>query len=331
MTLVLLSFTDRGEALAAQLAQKLGGTAFRSGAPLGLRAWTEKWFPQAEGLIYVGAVGIAVRAVAPYVRHKAADPAVVVVDELGRYAVPILSGHLGGANELARRAAKAVGAQAVITTATDLNGCFAVDEWARHQGWTVAEPERIRLVSARLLAGESVAVTSDFPIAGDCPPGVCLEPEGQVRVTLRQDGSQALHLVPRLATLGVGCKRDTPQQTIEAVFQNFLEDCGLYFQGVAQVCSISLKAEEPGLLAFCRAHGWPFRTFTPQELEAVPGCFTPSAFVKQVTGVDNVCERAAAAGSGGKILVPKYAKEGVTFALAVKETEFNWNWRSEDG
>ncbi|MCC8121075.1 MAG: cobalamin biosynthesis protein, partial [Oscillospiraceae bacterium] len=121
------------------------------------------------------------------------------------------------------------------------------------------------------------------------------------------------------------------QQTIERAFQDFHEEQGLFPQGVAQVCSVSLKAREPGLLAFCQAHGWPFRTFTPQELEAVPGRFTPSAFVRQVTGVDNVCERAAAAGSAGEILIPKYAKEGVTFALAVKQTQFNWNWRSEYG
>lgn len=331
MKLVLLAFTQRGEALAQRLAQGLGGAAFRSGEPLDLRSWTAEWFPKADALIYVGAAGIAVRAVAPYVKSKAADPAVVVVDELGRYAIPILSGHLGGANDLARQVAAEIGALPIVTTATDLNGCFAVDEWAKRQGWALIEPERIRHISSRLLAGDAVTVTSDFPITGPCPQGVRLGEGGQVRVGLWREPSQALHLVPRVAALGVGCKRDTPQETIEAVFQDFLQEHPLYPQGVAQVCSISLKEKEPGLLAFCQSHGWPFRVFSPEELEQIQGEFTPSPFVRQVTGVDNVCERAAAAGSGGDLLIRKYAKNGVTLALAAAEHTFTWKWRIDNG
>lgn len=101
----------------------------------------------------MGAVGIAVRAIAPHCKSKATDPAVVVLDECGRFAVPLLSGHLGGANALARALAEACGAIPVITTATDANGVFAVDEWAKAQGCAVLEPERIKLVSGALLAG----------------------------------------------------------------------------------------------------------------------------------------------------------------------------------
>ena len=94
---------------------------------------TAAQFAQSDALVFVGAVGIAVRAIAPHCRSKATDPAVVVLDECGRFAIPLLSGHLGGANDLARRLAKACGAVPVITTATDANGVFAVDEWAKHQ------------------------------------------------------------------------------------------------------------------------------------------------------------------------------------------------------
>ena len=129
----LLAFTDNGQHLAEFLARQLGGCASRCGHPLTLAQWTEKNFPRAEALVFVGAAGIAVRAIAPYVKSKAQDPAVVVVDEGARWAVPILSGHLGGANDLARRIAGICGAQAVITTATDVNGVFAVDEWSKRQ------------------------------------------------------------------------------------------------------------------------------------------------------------------------------------------------------
>ena len=112
------------------------------------------------------------RAIAPHCKSKTTDPAVVVVDECGRFAVPILSGHLGGANDLARAIAAVCGAVPVITTATDAHGIFAVDEWAKHQNCMVLEPERIKLVSGKLLAEQPVYYRADFPVTGTVPAGL---------------------------------------------------------------------------------------------------------------------------------------------------------------
>ena len=144
MSCAYLAFTARGEALARRLAEALPGSVSRCGGEVTLKGWTAEHFAQNEALIFVGAVGIAVRAIAPHCRSKAADPAVVAVDEGGNFAVPLLSGHLGGANALARALAKACGAVPVITTATDVNGLFAVDLWAKAQNCAVLEPERIK-------------------------------------------------------------------------------------------------------------------------------------------------------------------------------------------
>ena len=153
MTRAYLAFTEKGLALAQKLAGALPGTVARCGhGGPGLADWAAEQFAHADALIFVGAVGIAVRAIAPHCRNKAVDPAVVVLDECGRFAVPILSGHLGGANDLARALAAVCSAVPVITTATDANGVFAVDAWARHQNCAVLEPERIKRVSSRLLA-----------------------------------------------------------------------------------------------------------------------------------------------------------------------------------
>ena len=142
MTRAYLAFTEKGLALAQKLAGALPGTVDRCGhGGPGLADWAAEQFAHADALIFVGAVGIAVRAIAPHCQSKAQDPAVVVLDECGRFAVPILSGHLGGANDLARALAAVCGAVPVITTATDANGVFAVDEWAKHQNCTVLEPE----------------------------------------------------------------------------------------------------------------------------------------------------------------------------------------------
>ena len=177
----LISFTNQGQALAETLAHALDGQAVRCNREQSLDGWTREHFQAGNALIFVGAAGIAVRAIAPYVKSKAADPAVVVVDEAGRFAVPILSGHLGGANELARKIAALCGAVPAITTATDLNGVFAVDQWAKRQNCAVLNPERIKTVSGTLLAGGSVELCSPWPVVGEPPEGRLPAPDAQNR------------------------------------------------------------------------------------------------------------------------------------------------------
>lgn len=332
MSCAYLAFTERGLALAQQLAAACPGPVARCGAGgPGLDEWTAAQFAASDALIYIGAVGIAVRAIAPHCCSKAADPAVVVLDECGRFAVPLLSGHLGGANALARRLAAVCGAVPVITTATDLHGLFAVDEWAKRQSCVVAEPERIKQVSGALLAGKCVHFTTDWPIQGTPPAGVLTAAGGSAdfALTLTPAG-QALHIVPRIAVLGIGCRRGTTAEHLEAAFAAFCSESGLTPQGVAAAASIDLKRDEPGLAAFCRDHGWSMDFYTAAQLRAVPGSFTASGFVTSVTGVDNVCERAAVLASGGKLLLPKWARDGVTFAAALRPFAPDWRWRDDE-
>lgn len=330
MTRAYLAFTEKGLALAQKLASALPGTVARCGhGGPGLADWTAEQFAHADALIFVGAVGIAVRAIAPHCRSKAVDPAVVVLDECGHFAVPILSGHLGGANDLARALAAVCGAVPVITTATDANGVFAVDAWARHQNCAVLEPERIKRVSSRLLAGGPVRYRSEFPIAGQAPARVV--PAGEAEradfaLTLFPAGD-ALHLIPKIGVLGIGCRRGASAAQLEAAFAQFCAAHGLAAVCITAAASIDLKAHEPGLLEFCRAHGWPVQFYSAAQLQNAPGQFTPSAFVRSVTGVDNVCERAAVLAAGGTIILPKQAGNGVTFALALRPFAPDWRWQ----
>ena len=331
MKLAYLSFTEKGRQLAGRLAAALGGTAQRCGASCSLEAWTAAHFSQSDGLVYVGAAGIAVRAIAPHLKSKTTDPAVVVVDECARYAIPILSGHLGGANDLARAIGRVCGALPVLTTATDVNGVFAVDEWAKRQNCLVLNPERIKTVSAKLLAGGTVTVQSSWPIAGQPPWNVCqTEDRGaDVLLDIHPGTGEKLHLVPRIAVLGVGCKKNVSFQTLETALAAFLDRTGVCEQAISAVASIDLKKNEPGLLAFCAAHGWPLKTYPAEQLREVEGQFTPSAFVKGVTGVDNVCERSAVLASGGTLCQGKTARDGITMALALAPYQPNWRWQDE--
>ena len=333
MKLAMAAFTARGAALGRQLAAALTAEGeectlsvpARLAAALDLPAmdsladWTARAFARADGLVFVGACGIAVRAIAPHVKDKFTDPAVVAVDEAGRWAVPLLSGHVGGANDLARRIAALTGGQAAVSTATDVNGLFAVDVWAKGNGLAITDRTLAKEVSAALLDWTPVGFASDF--GHPCPEGLTDGPaELGAWVTDRTEAgpfSRTLRLAPQSLILGIGCRRGTEQAAIEALASAAL--AGYEPLAVAAAATIDLKKDEPGLLAFCAAHQLPLRTFPAEVLAAAEGDFTPSDFVKSVTGVDNVCERAAVC-AGGWIIVPKQAKNGVTVAVARKET-----------
>lgn len=170
-------------------------------------------------------------------------------------------------------------------------------------------------ISAALLEGKPVGFVSDF--GHPCPAGLTRGPaELGVWVTYRRgEGpfSRTLRLAPRGLILGIGCRKGTPEETIREAVEEALS--GYEPQAVVQAATIDLKKEEPGLLAFCAAHNLPLAIFSAEELAQAEGRFTPSAFVAHITGVDNVCERAAVC-AGGTILMPKRAKNGVTTAVA---------------
>ena len=325
-----LAFTDRGAKLAGELCAALGGTVTdaREQEAFSLRAWTEERFDRCEALVFVGAAGIAVRAVAPFLKCKASDPAVVSLAEKGNFVVPLVSGHLGGANDLARRIASLCGGTAVLSTATDVSGVFAVDSWARRQGLRLLQPERIKAVSSRLLSGESVGVYSAFPIRGAPPEGLRLCPveDADVLVDIGTHESGALTLLPPCLTLGLGCRRGITEEELEAAFHAFLDGSGVRPEAIGAVASIDRKADEEGLLRFCQTHGWEPRFFAAAELRGAEGMFQGSAFVERTVGVDNVCERSAVLCSGGSLFRPKWARNGVTLALACREPELDWSW-----
>ena len=324
MSIFAIAFTDKGmelgERLKAAAQQELELTRCDEG---GVMEWTSQHFLSGNSLIFIGAAGIAVRAISPFLRRKSVDPAVVVMDELGKFAIPILSGHIGGANALAVALADFTGGTPVITTATDTENVFAVDTWASSIGLRIANPEKIKYISSKLLAGGTVRFSSIFPIGGAAPEGLVQVDdmrEGDFVISyLSGTPEDALHLVPPVLTLGVGCKKGTSCAELEAAFQAFMRSCGCHELAVRELCSIDLKANEPGLREFCKIHELPARFFSVDELRDVPGEFSVSHFVAEITGIDNVCERSAVLGSDGTLLVRKTIYDGITMALAIKE------------
>lgn len=291
--------------------------------PLGKGPFYGDLFVQNDALIFVGSCGIAVRQIAPYVRDKKTDPAVLCIDELGRFVIPILSGHIGGANPLAQRLAEGLGAAAVITTATDINGKFSVDAWAAGNGYAISSMALAKAVSAQILE-KPVPLKSEFPISTELPFGVVAADSGELGILLswrtEEPFRQTLRLIPKVLHLGIGCRRDTPKAAIEAAVDQVLQQHAIDPRAIGCAASIDLKAQEQGLLDFCRERALPVAFYTAQELNAVPGTFSRSQFVSSITGVDNVCERAAMVGAE-KLIVRKTACSGVTVAVAAEHRE----------
>lgn len=334
MSLRLIAFTARGAALARRLADALEGDAqvFGMGAASAaagvspvedLRAWARESWGLADGLVFVGATGIAVRTIAPWLRGKALDPAVVVMDEAGRFAISLISGHLGGANELARRLAALTGATAVITTATDVNARFAVDVFARDNNLHITSMELAKEISAAVLAGERVGLFTKLPIDGKLPDELTLEVRQRlhIEIAVRRSLPDSLLLAPRCVVVGIGCKRGASATIIEAAVNETLAHFEIPREALCGLASIDVKRDEEGLLAFAEEAGLPIGFCDAASLNAVPGEFSGSGFVKKTVGVDCVCERAAVLGAGGgELIVRKQTFAGVTVALAERET-----------
>lgn len=295
-----------------------------------VREWTGKRFSDSGVLIFIGAVGIAVRSMAPWVKDKWTDPAVIAVDEAGTYVIPLLSGHGGGANELAVEASKILKGIPVITTATDINGRFAVDVFAVKNGLSIMDKTLAKEISAAVLEGSQVGMFSHYPIEGRMPGELVSEEkrDNNIWITRRRSESPGLKLVPKVIHIGVGCRRDADAGKIRTVVLKTLKDWDCLPESVAAVASIDRKRDEEGILKLAEYFHVPFHTFSARELSEVMGRFEESSFVAEVTGVGNVCERAAfLSAKGGQIICPKQIDSGVTVALA----EENWKGTFEYG
>jgi len=302
-----------------------------------LTEWTGEQMKKRRSLLFIGACGIAVRAIAPFLTDKLNDVPVLVMDEQGRFVIPVLAGHVGGANELAVSLAERMGSTPVITTATDLNHCFAVDLFARRNALHIVNKDGIAKVSSRILAGEEVTMAveeghfreEEAGIPGEkrlleeinVPEGIRLvstESLADVLVAPASYGQgRLLTLRPKEYVIGIGCKRGKAAEQIDHFVNRALKESGISMEQVAAFASIDRKKDEEGILWMSSHYGIPFVTYSAEELQQVEGTFHASEFVKSQVGVDNVCERAALRFSGpdGILITGKQAEDGITAAI----------------
>ena len=375
----IAAFTEPGRALGRDLAGQLEDSWQIIWYESNLKDWCRARFADASAILFISACGIAVRTIAPFLQSKTKDPAVLVMDEQAHHVISLVSGHIGGANELAEEIGARTGAVPVITTASDVRGKIAVDVFAKKNALGIASMKDAKKIEAAILRGEPVGVYCEGAVEGRCPSELVMlekkestdikrdtvstkacdtvksdiavpenckgnetkpignmiwisertvpSPEGHEWPQQVAKDAQVLHLIPRNVVLGVGCRRGKEKEAIREAVTRVIAESGISREALAGAASIDLKKEEAGILGLCSEWNLPYTVFTAEELQRVKGDFTPSSFVAKTTGVDNVCERSALAlaGAGSHLIHKKYAENGVTAALAVKE----WRIRFE--
>lgn len=336
----IISFTTAGHVRNQKLAEKLEqegwkSRGYRKGKSPGGHTLEEiedmgRWLDEGWGTdayLFIGAAGIAVRSIAPFVKDKFSDSPVIVMDEKGTFVIPLLSSHVGGAGEIAALIASMEGAIPVVTTATDLNEKFAVDVFAVRNGMTVTDKVMAKEISSWILRGKQAGFYSDFSLEGELPEELCFWDSLKVSksempgiAVLEKEPLKRcrgiLYLFPKILCVGIGCRRGVGKEKIEREIRRIIENGGWKMEQIAVVASIDLKADEKGILEFVRKYKIPFQTYTASELNEVEGVSSSSEFVKKVTGTDNVCERAALlAGKSGDLVHKKEVSGDLTIAI----------------
>ncbi|MBR1592086.1 MAG: cobalt-precorrin 5A hydrolase [Ruminococcus sp.] len=278
-------------------------------------------FSNYDAIIFVCACGISVRAIAPHISSKITDPAVVVIDEGGKFVISLISGHLGGANALTSLISAHIGAIPVITTATDTGGKFSPDSFAKANDLIITDMEKAKKIAAAVLNGEKIGFSCDYPFRNP-PPEITENICGTgIYIGTNPDFKPfplTLRLIPRNISLGIGCRRNTPFSAIYSLFLKIMRENLILPERVCAVSSVNLKENESGILEFCRKIDVKPTFYTAERLAEVSGQFSGSEFVKKITGIDNICERSAVCG-GGRLIIGKCAANGVTLAAAERE------------
>jgi len=348
MRIAIIAITRNGARLGARLREGLGtadlyllqkyrGEGGKGAIPFhcGLGELVRQQWREYQGFVFIMAAGIVVRVVAPLLEAKDRDPAVAVMDDAGRFAISLLSGHLGGGNELACQCAFITGAREVITTATDASHLPSFDMLAKDEGWVIDDLSRVKSLNSLLLDGEEIAVVdpsgrvrSYFHGRGRLTffPNFVAALESSARgflfVTNRRLPRQAqaeslLILRPRNLLLGIGCNSGTTAEEIEEVVSSHLKRLFLSIKSVKGIATAAAKREEKGLLDFGEKWGLPLSFYESDELNGVDSPSPPSPHALGAIGAIGVAEPAAIlAAAGGPLLLRKIKSGNVTLAVA---------------
>ncbi|MCC3145477.1 cobalt-precorrin 5A hydrolase [Halanaerobium sp. Z-7514] len=312
-----------------------------------LKDLTAELFNSYDGLIFVMALGIVVRMIAPHLQSKKSDPAVITIDETGNNVISTLSGHLGGANKLTLDIAKRLGANPVITTATDCRNLEAVDLLAKRIGCEIEPFSRLKYANAALVNGEKLNIFTDYEIKIETNEQINIYPlklrekkgcrndknilnnsfkEADFNVVISNKNldlkAVELQLIPRVIVIGIGCRKNMPEARIAKAIDNLLEELKLHKKSIKKIATIDLKKDEKGILDYAEKNELEIEIVSRTKIKEIETDLNikKSEFVKKITGVAAAAAPAAIVSSGkGKLIMDKRKFSGITLAVFEEE------------
>ncbi|MCY6372168.1 cobalt-precorrin 5A hydrolase [Clostridium ganghwense] len=328
MKIGVISVTNQGDLIANKLWDFLDIKLFSKNniEDFAIKKITEELMESYEALIFIASTGIAVRSIAPFLKGKAVDPAVLVIDSSAKFVISLASGHLGGANELTLKIANILGAQPVITTATDNLGVTAPDIVAKENNLVIDDLKKAKYIAAKLVEGKKVAFIDDKGVIA-IPKGYTdriEEAKGIVYVTNKLQGYevklniQDLKLIRRNIILGIGCRRDFDTEKMQKTVREVLEENNIDIRSVSVIATAEVKKDEKAIIELAKTLNSELKIFTLEQIENIEDKYQGSDFVKKSIGVRAVCEPCVEL-SGGRLLTGKIRCDGMTICIGESE------------
>ncbi len=354
--------SPKGKEIALKLQKHLGAELYtkeyceKLSKDFSLSDITKEVMKTSKGIIFISSTGIAVRAIAPFLEGKDKDPGVVVVDLACKYAINILSGHLGGGNELTIKIAEILRVQPIITTATDNLGIIAPDVLAKENDLIIEDLKKAKYIASLLVDGKTVGIKDDYKeveigkgyekiedLRENCiwithnlkfnfdDRFICNEVNNMNKnIILNKyndclneqgefqelDYSKILRLIKKDLVLGIGCRRDTDYEKLNNFINTSLIKYNLDIRAVAVIASVDVKKDEAGIIKLAKKIDCPFKTFTREKIKTVQDKYEKSEFVLKTLGITGVCEPSVDL-AGAEVIISKVKNEGMTLAIGV--------------
>ena len=332
MNLACLSFTDKGKLLGQRLLSiddnyKVTHIS-NSKVEGGIKKFLETSWTKYDGFIFISATGIAVRMVHPYIVSKAKDPAIVVVDDEGKFSISLLSGHLGGANEIAKTIGEYLGAISVITTASDNRGIDSIDLFAKENNYDIEDLFSVTKITSMMVNNKTVGIYTEDKKLIKYPNLIRVHDleeidnsiEGMIIITSKKeiDSIEIPHTIlrPKNVNIGIGCRKGVEVETVMEAIELALSNSNLSTKSIKSMGTVEIKKDEIGIIKAAQYYNCPLEIFTIEEILPLEDKFQKSQFVKDTIGVYSVSEPCAHL-LGGKPMLGKFIHKGVTISINV--------------
>ncbi len=332
MKIACISFTDKGRLLGEKL-KSLANNKYKTNhysnkdVDGGIKKILKSIWDNYDGIIFICATGIAARMSQPFIKHKTIDPAIIVIDDLGKFSISLLSGHLGGGNQLANDMASLIGAIPVITTATDSRNIESIDMFAKSNNYYIEDIKSITSIVSMMVKDKNIGLYTEdsktinynkLTIVKDLE-NIELKIKGLIIVS-SQERFKNINipytiLRPKNINIGIGCRKHTYGREIIKAIKDQLNKLNLSIKSIKSIGTIEIKKHEKGIIEASNYFNCPLKIFTIEEIKNVENQFSKSQFVKDITGVYSVSGPSAFL-QGGNIVSEKSKHNGITISIS---------------